>query len=89
MKEWQEENLYYFGKHDRREPVNVYGGYRYDPTRNGNWVYPTALDTAISRAIPVAGTVEKASWAQSPQARFWLDPPRPTLWQRFRRWLDQ
>lgn len=84
-KPWQIESAQYFGKHDKRFPANVYGGYKYDPLHNGL----TDLDVAISRAIPVNGAVEKATWNQSPQVRYWLDPPRPTLWQRFRRWLDQ
>lgn len=87
MKDWQKENCYYFGRHEHYEPVNVWCGYRYNAATNGN-VYPSVWD-AVIRAIPAEGTVERASWKQSPQARFWLDPEPKTIWERFRAWLDK
>lgn len=74
----------YHGKHDKREPVNVFCGYRYNATTNGNG-FPAVYD-AIVRAIPVEGHIDRLSWENAPQAAFWLDPPRKTLWKRFLEW---
>lgn len=90
VRPWQEESAYYFGKHDRREPVNVFGGYRYSAIRGGNGLVNPLIMDAVVRAIPADGNVNgKPSWGQSPQARFWLDEEKPSLWKRFRAWLDK
>ena len=43
----------------------------------------------VNRAIPVDGAVgdEPPSWLRSPQARFWLEPEKKSLRQRFLEWL--
>ena len=43
----------------------------------------------VNRAIPVDGAVgdDPPSWTRSPQARFWLEPEKKSLRQRFREWL--
>ena len=83
MKEWQKENTYYFGKHDKREPVNVFGGYRYNASRNGNELVTPSIWDAVIRAIPADGAVSgKPSWEKSPQAKFWLDQPKPTVMEK-------
>lgn len=87
MKDWQEENCYYFGRHEHYEPANVWYGYKYNAATNGN-VYPSVWD-AVIRAIPAEGTVERASWQQSPQVRFWLDEPKPTILERIVAWLHK
>ena len=90
IRPWQEESAYYFGKHDRREPVNVFGGYRYSAIRGGNGLVNPLIMDAVVRAIPADGNVNGTpSWGQSPQARFWLDEEKPSLWKRFRAWLDK
>lgn len=70
MRQWQIDNMCYFGRHEQRVPVT------------DGQPYP------VIRAIPVDGRVG-ASWAESPQARFWLDEPRPSVWKRIFTWLNK
>lgn len=42
----------------------------------------------VIRAIPVDGIVGP-TWMQSPQARFWLDETRPSVWKRILTWLNK
>lgn len=77
MAPWQDEPEIYFGKH-RRVPVPPpVGGYRFqDPHM-------------VSRAIPVDGAVTEPgpSWANSPQARYWLETEPVTIWDRLKKKL--
>ena len=77
---WEPEQ--YFGKHERVLPADNGTGYRYNPNVHGNdlWLRDWSR---VSRAIPVEGTLEKASWNQSPQVKFWLDKPKQSLLRRF------
>ena len=73
----------YFGKHEHYEPVTGPGGYVYDYQTNGN-----LLTAPVIRAIPVDGWVG-LSWTQSPQVKFWLDKPEPTILERIMDWLNK
>ena len=53
----------------------------YDYQTNGN-----LLTAPVIRAIPVDGRVG-LSWTQSPQVKFWLDKPEPTILERIMDWL--
>lgn len=63
------------GRHSRMVPAD------------GAYGYPAPYHGQILRAIPVMGTVQgKPSWENSPQVRFWLEPEKPSLRERLRRW---
>ena len=83
---WQVENVRYFGKHECYEPVHA-GGYRFDAAYCGNVQTVPAGWYPIIRAIQAEGRVDRLSWNQSPQVKFWLDEPKKTLLQRFLDWL--
>lgn len=78
----------YFGKHDKRYPADDAVPYRYNYAIHGNdaWLRDWSR---VQRAIPVEGTMERLSWSQSPQVKFWMDEPRKTIWQRFVEWLHK
>lgn len=84
---WQEPT--YFPKHEKKEWVDVIGGYRYNAIRNGNELVEPLMIEHVIRAVPAEGVVNTGSWHQSPQARFWLDAPRQTVWQRILAWLNK
>ena len=75
----------YFGKHDKRYPADDGIGYRYNPLIHGNDVWLRDWNR-VNRAIPVEGTLEKATWNQSPQVKFWLDEPKKTIRERLLAW---
>ena len=87
LSSWQDP--FYFAKHEKKEWVNVIGGYRYNAIRNGNELVDPMIIDHVVRAIPVEGVVNTGSWYNSPQARFWLDKPKQTIWQRFVSWLNK
>lgn len=76
------------GKHSRMEPALFAGGYKYNPVPNGP-VY--TMWCRVNRAIPVDGTVEDPppSWWRSPQARFWLEKEKVSLWKQIVSWLKK
>lgn len=78
----------YFGKHERTYPADDAVPYRFNPLIRGSdaWLRDWSR---VNRAIPVEGTLEKATWNQSPQVRFWLDEPKKTLWERVIEWLHK
>ena len=67
------------GRHTKLYPADDAHGYRFGPPPGAG----------VSRAIPVDGKVEETppSWSRSPQVRFWMDEPKPSVWARIRRWL--
>ena len=78
----------YFGRHEKRYPADDAIGYRYNCNIHGNdlWLRDWSR---VQRAIPVEGTMERLSWSQSPQVKFWMDEPRKNLWQRFMEWFHK
>ena len=83
------------GRHTRRFPAEYAAGYQYVPTWYGSkapsWKQdpPYSMWDRVNRAIPVEGTVTDTppSWAQSPQARHWLEPEKVGIWARIKKWL--
>lgn len=75
----------YFGRHEKRCPADDAVPYRYNYAIHGNdaWLRDWSR---VQRAIPVEGTMERLSWNQSPQVKFWLDKPTPSLLDRLRAW---
>lgn len=78
----------YFGKHERTYPADGAMPYNFNPLIRGNDVWLRDWNR-VNRAIPVEGTLEKATWNQSPQVRFWLDEPKKTLWERVIEWMHK
>ena len=78
----------YFGRHEKKYPADDAIGYRYNYNIHGNdlWLRDWSR---VQRAIPVEGTMERLSWSQSPQVKFWMDEPRKNLWQRFMEWFHK
>ena len=76
MKGWQIPR--YFGKHEKTYPADGAIGYQYCYAINGNGLYPV-----LTRPLPVR--LEKPTWDQSPQVKFWMDEKKPTLPARIRR----
>lgn len=82
------------GRHQKRFPAPDAHGYKFCPTYYGSKV---PWDTGprytmwdrVNRAIPVEGTVNDTppSWAQSPQARRWLEPEKVGIWAKIKKWL--
>ena len=66
------------GKHSRVVPVIGADGYPRVPP----------VGAGVIRAIPAEGAVG-GSWSRSPQARYWLEPERKTILQRFAEWLKK
>ena len=82
------------GRHQKRFPAPDAHGYKFCPTYYGSKVPWDAgprytMWDRVNRAIPVEGTVTDTPprWAQSPQARHWLEPERIGIWARFIKWL--
>lgn len=82
------EPVRYFGKHERTYPADGAMPYRYNDAVHGNDAWLRDWNR-VNRAIPVEGIVQKATWNQSPQVRFWLDEPKQSLWRRFMVWLHK
>lgn len=78
----------YFGKHERTYPADGAMPYNFNPLIRGSDAWLRDWNR-VNRAIPVEGTLEKATWNQSPQVRFWLDEPKQSLWRRFMVWLHK
>lgn len=78
----------YFGKHEKSFPADDAVPYTFNPNVRGNdaWLRDWSR---VQRAIPVEGTMEKISWAQSPQARMWLDEPPKTIRQLLKEWWNR
>lgn len=70
---WQDSPELYYGKHVRLT-LPATSGIGYPP----QWSFQDPL--RVDRAIPVDGAVTDPapSWVRSPQARFWLEPEKPT-----------
>jgi hypothetical protein len=76
MKQWQLDATPAPGKHSRMIPAD------------GACGYPAPYHGQVLRAIPVIGTVtERPTWGQSPQVKYWLEPEKKTMWQRFLDWM--
>ena len=75
-KQWQLDAIPAPGKHSRMIPAD------------GACGYPAPYHGQVLRAIPVIGTVtERPTWEQSPQVKYWLEPEKKTMWQRFLDWM--
>lgn len=89
--EW--EPIECIGKHSQIVPARFAHGYQWKGIQciDKRPKFPTGdpLRHKVQRAIPVGGTVTAPppSWRNSPQARFWLDEPKQSLWKRFQAWL--
>ena len=82
------------GRHQKRFPAPDAFGYKFCPTYYGSKVPWDAgprytMWDRVNRAIPVEGTMERISWAQSPQARMWLDEPPKTIRQLLKEWWNR
>ena len=81
------------GRHTKLYPAGFAQGYQYRACQIDK--RPRRADILeemterVQRAIPVDGSIDEKtpSWAKSPQARFWLEEPKPSLGERLRAWL--
>jgi len=80
------------GLHAKQHPAGFAHGYQFglfqmDKRPRTPEILPE-MSERVLRAIPVEGEVgDKASWENCPQARFWLEKPKPNLGERLRAWL--